>query len=99
MVVNVNKEMLEQGNKSVKDDIIYFRDSIEKNIDNLSKKSMRRLLKVYSGFSFANEIIGKDPIKLNNDENQLLKTALKLQEDCLGYTKFKEEINELPEGE
>jgi hypothetical protein len=91
--MEINNDMISSVNESVKDDIVYFKTAIEKKIDTLSKKSMRRLLKVYSGFSFANEIIGNKPLKLSEEENQLLKTAMKLQEDCLGYSKLKDELN------
>jgi len=94
--MEINNDMIKNGNETVKDDIKYFRNQIESKIEDLSKNSLQRLLKVYSGFSYANELLGDNPIKLTDEENLLLKQALTLQENCLGYSKLKEELNNLP---
>lgn len=88
----VTPEVLEKGLDGVKEDIFANRGKIEAQIDAMSKRGLKRLLRVYSGFAFANQLLGNPPLKLQDDENNLLRLAMKLQEDCLGYSKLTEEL-------
>lgn len=83
-------ENLEQYRKLMEQDHV----KLEYLIQDLPKQALLRLVKLYTGCNIAREIIGANQLEFHPNEEKVIRVGMKLQDDCIGYLKLKNELNE-----
>lgn len=73
--------------------------TLELLIDTLPKQALTRLVKMYSGCNLAREIAGVESLSFHQNEEKIIKKAMKLQDDCIGYLQLKKEMDEKQQGD